>query len=194
MILFFDTETTGFYKDRLPFDHVDQPHLVQIALMLTKDDGEPVSQASLIVNPGVPIPLQASSIHGIGDDLAAQVGVSERTALGLYGFMASRADLIVAHNAKFDINVMACLYARAGESPAPVSLYCTMEASTALVNLPPTERMIAAGMSDKPKPPKLSECIAHFFGEDLEGAHDALVDVTACARVYFHLQSLEKAA
>ena len=26
-----------------------------------------------------------------------------------------------------------------------------------------------------------------FFGEEISGAHDALVDTRACARVYYHL-------
>lgn len=58
------------------------------------------------------------------------------------------------------------------------------------MNLPPTERMRAAGFN-KPKPPKLEECIRHFFNEDLDGAHDAMIDVAACRRVYFHLKTLE---
>jgi DNA polymerase-3 subunit epsilon len=68
-----------------------------------------------------------------------------------------------------------------------------MEAAAPIVNLPPTERMLAAGFN-KPKAPKLEECIHHFFGETLAGAHDALVDVRACARVYFHLQTLKAQA
>lgn len=58
-----------------------------------------------------------------------------------------------------------------------------------IVNLRPTEKMIARGIM-QPKPPKLAECIQHFFGEALPGAHDALVDARACGRIYFHLLSL----
>ena len=50
--------------------------------------------------------------------------------------------------------------------------------------------MVAAGFN-KPKPPKLEECIKHFFNETLEGAHDAMVDLAACSRVYFHLKAME---
>ena len=53
--------------------------------------------------------------------------------------------------------------------------------------------MRAAGFN-KPKSPKLEECIEHFFGEKLSGAHDAMVDVGACKRVYFNLKALERQA
>ena len=64
--------------------------------------------------------------------------------------------------------------------------FCTMSASSAIMKLPPTEKMISAGFN-KPKPPKLSDAYEHFFGKNLEGAHNALVDVRACKEVYFEL-------
>jgi DNA polymerase III subunit epsilon len=73
--------------------------------------------------------------------------------------------------------------------PLRKPLFCTMEASAPIVNLPPTERMVAAGFN-KPKPPKLEECIKHFFKEDLKGAHDAMIDVSACRRIYFELKRI----
>lgn len=191
MILFYDTETTGFYQYRLPVDDENQPHLVQLAMQLCEDDGSIASQVSVIVDCPVSIPDQASSVHGIDNHRSAQLGVKPETAVGLYNFMASRADLVVAHNIKFDSAIMRTACVRAGhETILSVPEYCTMEAAAPIVDLPPTERMIAAGIN-KPKSPKLEECIKHFFDEDLEGAHDALVDVTACRRVFFHLKSLE---
>jgi DNA polymerase-3 subunit epsilon len=49
--------------------------------------------------------------------------------------------------------------------------------------------MKAAGRKG-PKSPKLSEAYRHFLGEDLIGAHDALVDVRACRRIYDHLKMI----
>lgn len=193
MILFFDTETTGFYQDRLPFDHPDQPRLVQLAAQLTEEDGTPLSSVSLIVNPGVTIPERASAVHGIDNLTAERSGISENTAVGIFAFMARRASLAVAHNSKFDIGVMECARARTSIPLEFPEAFCTMEAASPIINLPPTERMVAAGFN-KPKPPKLEECIRHFFGEELDGAHDAMVDLAACRRVYFHLKSLEPSA
>lgn len=191
MILFFDTETTGFFQDRAPLDHHSQPHLVQIAAELCEDDGEPVAGFSLIVDPRVPIPAQASNVHGITNDRAEALGVSVEFAIGAFSHLYQRADVVCAHNIKFDKGVMEVAIARQFGKPRPLAktMFCTMESSLPIVNLPPTERMIAAGFN-KPKPPKLEECIRHFFDEALDGAHDAMVDVTACRRVYFHLKSL----
>lgn len=195
MILFFDTETTGFVQDRLPVDHPDQPYIVQLAAELTEDDGEPVAGFSFIIDPGIgeiTIPAKASDVHGITDERAVALGVSSEFALGAFTHLYQRADLVVAHNIKFDRAVIETAISRHYRKIMPLRkpLFCTMEAATPIVNLPPTERMIAAGFN-KPKPPKLEECIRHFFDENLEGAHDALIDVRACSRVYFHLKSLE---
>lgn len=192
MILFFDTETTGFYSDRLPPVHDGQPHIVQLAMLLTEDDGKPVSSVSLIIDCPHPIPVQASNVHGITNDISSARGVDLQMAIDLFRHFYRLADLLVCHNAKFDVPVMESVISRFnGER---VSLrkpaLCTMEAASPIVNLPPTERMLAAGY-DKPKPPKLEECIRHFFDEALDGAHDAMIDVTACKRVFFHLKSLE---
>lgn len=197
MILFFDTETTGLFSDRLPIDHPDQPYIVQLAAQLCHDDGRPVAGFSLIVDPGigvVEIPERAAAVHGITNEIAVQFGVSSEYALSAFTHLYQRADLIVAHNIKFDRGLIetaiARHYGRVKQLSKP--LFCTMEAASPIVNLPPTERMVAAGFT-KPKPPKLEECVKHFFGEDLDGAHDAMIDLAACRRVYLHLRSLEAA-
>ncbi len=191
MILFFDTETTGLPDKYRPLDDYSQPSLVQLALQLTDDDGEIEAQASLIVQPGCPIPEKATEVHGISDEKAEALGVKLVTACALFDHMAARADLIVAHNIAFDKQIMQIANSRVGRDPSfEYPIYCTMEAAAPIVNLPPTERMLAAGIN-RPKPPRLEECIRHFFDEELVGAHDALVDAAGCRRVFFHLRALE---
>jgi DNA polymerase-3 subunit epsilon len=195
MILFFDTETTGFLDDRLPPNHEAQPYIVQLAAQLCLDDGEPLAGFCFIVAPGVSIPERAAAVHGITDEKAIQFGVSAEFALSAFTHLYQRADLVCAHNIKFDKGVLEVAIARHYGKTMPLRkpLFCTMEAASPIIKLPPTDRMRAAGF-DKPKPPKLEECIKHFFNEDLDGAHDAMVDVTACRRVYLHIKSLEVAA
>lgn len=198
MILFFDTETTGFFQDRLPVDHPDQPYIVQLAAQLCEDDGEPVAGFSFIVDPGigaVSIPERAAAVHGITDEIAVRLGMSAEFALSAFTHLYQRADLVCAHNIKFDRGVIEAAISRHYKKVMPLRkpLFCTMEAATPIINLPPTEKMKAVGF-DKPKPPKLEECIRHFFNEDFAGAHDAMADVTACRRVFLHLKSLEVAS
>lgn len=187
MILFFDTETTGLPNERLPIGHPSQPYIVQLAAQLCEGDGKPVAGFSLIVDPGVPIPAGAANVHGITTERAVKFGVSTHFALSAFSHLYRNADLIVAHNSKFDKFVIETAIARhQNVKPLEKAFFCTMEAAAPIVNLPPTERMLAAGIT-KPKPPKLEECIRYFFGEGLDGAHDAMVDVEACRRVYFHI-------
>jgi DNA polymerase-3 subunit epsilon len=52
-----------------------------------------------------------------------------------------------------------------------------------------TEKQIKAGFTGF-KSPNLTECMRHYFQEDLPGAHDALVDARASGRIYWHLKGL----
>ncbi len=191
-VLFFDTETTGLFREKLPIGHEDQPSLVQISAELHDQNGKAILGFSTVVDPQVSIPTGASDVHGITNDYAEKFGVKTKTAVGLFRHLLMRADIICAHNAKFDIGVMKTALWRCADDTDidAIPVYCTMEAASPIVDLPPTQRMIDAGFN-KPKPPKLEECIKHFFAEDLEGAHDALIDVRACARIYRHLVKLE---
>jgi len=199
VILFFDTETTGLPDYRSPSNAPHQPHLVQLAHILCEDDGSDVEQANVIIRPdGWTIPDDVAAIHGITTEIAMEKGIPMAEAMDAFLTARRRAELRVAHNVSFDDRIMRIAMLRHGlvrediETLEAGRKFCTVQATTTLVNLPPTEKMVAAGFN-KPKPPKLIECIKHFFGEDLDGAHDAMVDVSACRRVYFHLQTLQGA-
>jgi len=189
MILFFDTETTGFTRPNKPADHPDQPHLTQIAAQLVRPDNTTFMEFSFVVNAGVPIPKQASDVHGITNEIAEVFGVSQETAVDFFLKLYGHADKVVAHNCNFDKQVMASAIARRMQGAAfdfTTPFYCTMKNATDIVKAPPTPKMLAAGRAHW-KSPNLGECIQHFFGEELSGAHDAMVDVQACRRVYFEL-------
>jgi len=46
----------------------------------------------------------------------------------------------------------------------------------------------------KPKTPKLSEAYQFFTGRDLDGAHNAMVDVDGCIAVYWAVRDRQQAA
>jgi DNA polymerase-3 subunit epsilon len=201
LILIFDTETNGLPQFKQPSDHPDQPHIVQFAaLQIDPATRDEIQAVNLIVKPdGWTIPDEVAAIHGITTERAMDEGVPEKQVTELFLDLSNQADLSVAHNINFDARIMRIAMMRLGmvretiEAIEQRPRFCTMTKASAIMKMAPTDRMLMAGFT-KPKPPKLSECIQHFFGETLDGAHDALIDVRACARVFFHLQSLAVAA
>lgn len=190
MILAYDTETSGLPSFGDPSDAPHQPHLIQLAMILCDMDGTEIDRFCSIVKPGPGCIMEpeAFNAHGISLERAMDEGMDPREAVTKFIEWANRAKLRVGHNESFDRRIMRIAAARHlgfkwdAEAPA----FCTLYKSKFIVNLPPTPKMIAAGMPG-PKAPKLSECVEHFFNEPLEGAHDALVDVEASMRVFWHL-------
>lgn len=190
MILFWDTETTGLPLMHETIYHPDQPDVIQLAALLTEDDGTERMHFSLLVQNDRPIHPEAEKAHGLSQDLINRLGVTQVMAATVFLRIAARADFLVAHNEEFDRFSTDILMDRAKvpfdwRKPG----LCTMKAATPVLNLPPTPRMVKAGIN-RPKSPRLEECYQHFFEESLVGAHDAMIDVRACARVFFHLRSI----
>jgi DNA polymerase-3 subunit epsilon len=190
--LVYDTETSGLVHDRLPIEHPSQPDLVQLAALLLDENAKELAAIHCIIKPqGWVIPDQAAKVHGITTALANEVGIPHLLAVAMFTNLRALADVQVAHNLSFDERVMSTAIHRTGKTPShpgPMERACTKELATPVLNLPPTAKMVAAGFN-KPKPPTLSECYLHLFGETLEGAHDAMVDTRACARVFFRLRN-----
>lgn len=185
--LFFDTETSGLPDWKSPSDAKHQPHLLQIAAILANDEGEEIDCFETIVQPGegCVIDEEAFKAHGISREKAMAEGLPLKSVMDDFFAMASKSKLIVGHNVPFDIRIarIASTRSHGAKWKPEAPTYCTMRKAAPILDLPPTERMIAAGFTG-PKSPRLEECVRFFFGEDLEGAHDALVDVRACKRVY----------
>lgn len=200
MILAFDVETQGLPNFKERSDHPSQPHLVQLAMILMDDTGAEVETHNVIIKPdGWTVPDDVAAIHGITTEIAMAKGIPEADAVAMFVMALGKSSLRVAHNISFDDRLLRIAMLRAGIARPDIEAmearpsFCTCRTATPIVNLPPTEKMLRAGFT-KPKPPKLEECVRHFWDESLDGAHDALVDVRACARVYWHLKSLETAA
>jgi len=192
MIVFFDTETTGIPSYKAALNAASQPHIVQLAALAHDHDRKTVASFNFIIKPdGWVIPEAASAIHGITQERALKYGMNIRPCLMLFSRLLESAELVVAHNVDFDVMMLKIQCARNGVPFAPAKTFCTMKTATPIVNLPPTEKMLAAGFN-KPKSPKLAECVKFFFNEELEGAHNAQADLDACARVYYHLDEMKK--
>lgn len=200
MKFFFDTETTGLPDFKARSLNPKQPHLVQLATILCEDNGNEVAAQSVIIRPdGWTIPPEVTAIHGISHAQAMDEGIPEADAVALFVMAQARGAVRIAHNESFDRRIMRIAMARAGLQQDFIlaiegrPVFCTCNEAKPIMNLPPTEKMRAAGFTG-PKSPNLTECIKHFFSEDLGGAHDAMVDARACARIFWRLQHLKESA
>ena len=202
-ILGFDTETTGLPNFRLPPDHTSQPRLVQLAGKLVKDNGDPdnfeeIAKFSFIIKPnGFTIPKEASDIHGTTTEKALKYGVPLISAMSIFSNLVAAADRVIAFNFRFDYTIIKreLKILNKPDRLASKEQFCPMAAVTDMCKLPPTDKMVAAGMGGKYKSPKLIEAHEFFFGEGFEGAHDAMADVDAMFRNYpFATGQKDKAA
>lgn len=99
--LVFDLETTG----------VDVATDLPVSYALVAMRGEScISEAYSVVNPGRAIPEEASRIHGISTERAANFGVDLEHAVGLITDQLMRASregwFVVGMNVSFDLNIM----------------------------------------------------------------------------------------
>jgi DNA polymerase-3 subunit epsilon len=185
-LLFIDTETTGKIDRYLPPTDDRQPHMVQLAAMLTDETGKRLAQFVTLIEPmGWAIPDEASRVHGITTDDCQRYGMPIYAAINTLNYLTANASRIIAHNMDFDSLVIRGTARYMLMPMPPVTLkdrmadtYCTMKAATDVVRIPSPYR---AGQF---KWPSLAEAYKHFTGKELSGAHDAMVDVEACAAVY----------
>lgn len=91
-----DTETTGLYPSR--------DRLVEIAVMLLEVEGATGRLVRILEtyqelnDPGMPIPAEATAIHGITDAMVKGCRIDAQRVARILGC----ADLVVAHNSGFD--------------------------------------------------------------------------------------------
>lgn len=184
MYLFFDTETTGVYDFKSPPSADHQPHICQLGAILTDVDGSTRGEINFLIKPaGWTIPPEAEAVHHISQTDCESFGIDIRDALAMFKRLAGHAGLMVAHNINFDIGMLQReLHALGIEETFldEPDRACTMELTTPVLKLP--------GKYGDYKWPQLAEAYRHYFGEDFEGAHDAMADIRACRDVFFAYQ------
>ena len=122
-IAFVDVETTGLNSD----DRVVSLGAFWIATGSLCDRIFPVSFVHLIFNPARRSHPRATQVHGYSDWLLNHQEPFEAYAEDVREFLCS-ADLIVAHNAEFDLGFINAELERAGRPVIDRPSFCTMEA------------------------------------------------------------------
>jgi len=98
----FDTETTGL--------DTHQARIVTSFVGLIDSDGVPQESHAWLANPGVPIPEQASAVHGVTTQRAQAEGRPARDVVQeirtvLAGYL-ERSIPVVAYNASYDFSIL----------------------------------------------------------------------------------------
>lgn len=170
--LIFDTETTGFPNASNP------PEIVQIGAILQEFPSKRVlGELNLICKTSAPIPQACIDIHNITDELSQTIGIDPRIADNMFGLLAAKADLLVAHNMDFDAAIIDGAWEVSRNIVKSKQQFCTMRECRIFPDIPRKH----AGRTEFAK---LSDCYRYFYGEDFENAHDAMADVRACRDVY----------
>jgi DNA polymerase III epsilon subunit-like protein len=171
MFAFVDTETTG-----LPRGGV-QPRIVSIAWMIADNPDRPRIFRHAIIRPdGFTIPAEVVAVHGISTERALAEGrpIAQVLAEFTLDLRTSGALAIVAHNARFDLPIIAAEFERLGSANLCGGLdsHCTM---------------LAARRRWPGESARLGAVYQRIFRKPMQNAHDAAADVFACSQIFFSL-------
>ena len=152
-IIFFDLETTGI--------NVASDRIVEISYLKVDLNGNESSR-TLRVNPGRPIPQEASNIHGISDD-----DVKDSPGFNEVGKTIARdfegCDLAGYNSVKFDIPLLAEEFLRAG---IEIDLQRRKFVDVQIIFMKMEQRTLSAASK-------------FFLGKELKDAHSAEADTMA---------------
>ena len=181
-ILFFDTETTGLPPKNSKWDEDfnEFPYLAEIAWIFGRK-----TESHIIRPDGWTIPEDASKIHGITQEYAAEHG--EPLAEVLEKFIADcrQAHLICGHNIYFDISVVkANIMRHLGKefynaADVEMALFKGKRIDTMRASMKWVDARFSSG---RLKFPSLMELYSRCFPDETYQEHQALDDVRAVVR------------
>ncbi len=157
-ICFFDLETTGTNtaKDRI----------VEIAIIRVEPDGTEISK-TWRVNPEIPIPPEASKIHGIYDDDVKNEKTFKEIAPEIYE-MIHDADLAGFNSNRFDVPLLAEELLRAEID----------------IDLKNNNLIDIQNIFHKMEPRNLAAAYRFYCNGDLSNAHSAEADTKATYEIF----------
>lgn len=157
----FDLETTG----TLP--GVDR--IVEIGAVRFID-GEVDSIYSTLVDPKIPIPIAASRVNGITDDMLTGKPTVDKLLESLAEFCG--ADIMVAHNAPFDSQFLA----------ADIKKFETLAPRGTVLDTYAIAKKVLPGLANY----RLSSLVQHLSIPS-ENFHRAEADATYCGKLFLKL-------
>ena len=153
----FDLETTGLDGEKA--------RIIEFCFIELDAQLNEMSRWTETVHPGMPIPAETVKVHGITDEM-----VQGRPAFASFAprIQALVQDaVLVAHNHKFDLEILSRELSRAGQPGLKPNHPCI-----------DTQRIESFVNSHS-----LSETYKRYAGREFEGAHRSQADTAACVEV-----------
>ncbi len=183
MYLFVKTETSGLIPKWAQVTDLDNlPRMVQIAWILTDDDGNKIVTQDHIIKPeNYKIPFNASMIHGVTTERAMYEGSDLSDVLHSLNELIDEADYVVAHNMNFHEKIIGAEFLRSNIETEFFNKkkICTMTSSIRLCQIP--------GAIDY-RYPKLSELYYHLFNRVYNVVNDAMTDLLAITKCFHKMK------
>lgn len=155
-----DLETTGV--------SITQDRIVEISIIKLHPDGKKEIKTRRI-NPGIPIPKEASAVHGIFDEDVAGEPSFKELANGIKQFL-DNCDLCGFNSNKFDFPILTEEFIRAGLDD---------------VNFRDRHLVDVQQIFFKKEPRSLSAAYKFYCGKELIDAHSAEADALATMDILF---------
>ena len=161
----FDTETTGFscYKDRI----------IEIGAVLF-ENGKPVKSFGTLINAGKPVPLSASRVNNITNDMLIDAPSEKVVYTKFVEFLedAINGDTILcAHNASFDMRFLSATFER-----------LSIGSSIRFVDTLSLCKKCVSSVDNYKQP-----TMANYFGIEQKDAHRAESDALVCGKIMVEL-------
>lgn len=160
-IVFFDLETTGV--------NTNEDRIVQIALMKVEWPINNLEPNGIVyyVNPGIPIPKEASEVHGITDEMVAKSPAFRDIINDILDYLDG-CDIAGFNCLHFDVPLLYNEFARVG------------------INWDWRKHKIidVRNIFVQKEPRDLAAAVKFYCGKDIEGAHDAMGDVASTYDVF----------
>ncbi len=158
-LCFFDIEATGL--------NVVRDRIVQIGMVKYPAGGGAPQELNMLINPGIPISMEAMRVHGIQPKDVANKPTFQQVAEKIRDFIGD-ADLAGYNSNRFDIPMLLEEFARVG-----ISL--SMERRRTI----DVQRIFY-----KMEPRTLRAALKYYCDQDMDDAHDAMADVRATVAVF----------
>lgn len=158
-LCFFDLEATGL--------NIVRDRIMQIAIIKFFADGREPAELSMLINPGIPMSIEAFNVHGIHPKDVANKPTFQQVAQKIFDFIGN-ADIAGYNSNRFDLPMILEEFARVG-----------LDFDMTKRRLVDVQRIFY-----KMEPRTLKAALKFYCNKELEGAHDALADVRATVDVF----------